>query len=145
LLGYVRGLVNELERQKAEKVELVVGINSDDYIRRKKRDNGLPAEERARALLATGIVSRVEIFEEDDPREFIKREEPTIHAIGAEYTDTAVEADLCRELGVQLAFVPRVGDWSTTAEKGKYERDDKGIPPPHQGRELGTDIPRSGA
>jgi bifunctional ADP-heptose synthase (sugar kinase/adenylyltransferase) len=116
----VRGVVSELSRVLNEPTELVVGLNSDDYILKFKRSRPTPAVIRAAAVLETGLVDRVLVFEEDDPCEFIRRERPMAHFVGEEYRETAVEADLCRDLGVRLEFVPRVGDWSTTVQKGKY-------------------------
>ena len=143
-LGYVRGLADQIATTVGQKAELVVGINSDDYIRRHKRPNPMEAQQRARALLATGVVNRVEVFDGDDPVEFIRSESPAVHVVGAEYTETAVEADVCREIGTRLAFAPRVGAWSTTAEKGKYERDDEGTETKVKGRVLGDGFPGEG-
>lgn len=98
---------------------LVVGINTDEYILRKKRPNPLSQEQRKRDLLNLGFIEQVEIFPENDPRAFILRHRPDIHCIGEEYKDTAVELQTCRENGIRVVFIPRIGTWSTTALKGK--------------------------
>jgi len=100
---------------KAQADELVVGINSDEYIRRVKGRKPIPAEERVSALMRLGCVSRVVVFNENDPREFIRSVHPYIHCIGVEYKGRAVEEPLCRELGIWLVLVPRVGNWSSTS------------------------------
>jgi bifunctional ADP-heptose synthase (sugar kinase/adenylyltransferase) len=65
-------------------------------------------------LMSTGIVSRVVVFAEDDPREFIREVRPQVHCIGIEYLDKCIEADLCHEMGIRLVLVPKAGRWSTT-------------------------------
>ena len=98
---------------------LIVGINSDRYIVVNKRPNPTPEEQRLRDLLNLGFIEKVEIFQESDPREFIVRNRPDIHCIGEEYKDMAIELPTCRELGIKVVFVPRIGTWSTTALKGR--------------------------
>ena len=105
-LGFARGQVDEL----------IVGINSDEYIRRKKGYVPVPAAERAAALMDLDFIREVVIFNEPDPREFIRRIGPDVHCTGAEYSNgTCVEEDLCREMGIELVYVPRIGRWSTRA------------------------------
>jgi len=99
---------------KAHGDKLVVGINSDEYILKHKHRQPIPAEERANALMELGCVDSVIVFYEDDPREFIRRIRPAVHCIGVEYEGRAVEESVCRELGVRLVYVPRVGKWSST-------------------------------
>ena len=94
--------------------EVVVGINSDSYIRRKKGHEPVPAAERVAAVMATGLVGRVVVFEEDDPREFIKSIRPVAHLVGNEYEGTAIEAFLVSEIGARMIYVPRVGDWASS-------------------------------
>lgn len=99
---------------RAQGDELIVGINSDGYIRRVKGREPIPEAERAKALMELGCVSRVVIFHEDDPREFLRSVRPWIHCIGAEYRGKAVEEPTCWELGIRMVYVPRVGNWSST-------------------------------
>ena len=104
---------------------LIVGINSDRYLREHKRQNFLPAEERKKALLELGFIEAVVIFDEEGPCRFISNVNPQVHCTGEEYRGRAVEEPLCREKGIRLVYVPRVGKWSSTALKGsgKYEQD----------------------
>lgn len=97
---------------------LVVGINSDEYIRTHKRPNPIDQQKRAKDLIDLGFIEAVEVFKENDPREFIRRWMPTIHCISEEYMDTAIELSVCDELGIQVVYVPRIGDWSSTMIRG---------------------------
>ena len=101
----------------AEGGELVVGINSDDYIRIKKGVEPVPSDQRAADLLSLDIVDRVVVFDEDDPREFIRNSKTDIHCIGEEYRDTAIELSVCEEIGCGIAYVPRIGDWSSVLSR----------------------------
>jgi D-beta-D-heptose 7-phosphate kinase/D-beta-D-heptose 1-phosphate adenosyltransferase len=93
---------------------LVVGINDDSHIRQKKGYVPVPEAERVKALMDLGFIREVIVFHEPDPREFIKKVRPNIHCTGAEYQNgTCIEESLCRELGIELVYVPRIGRWST--------------------------------
>ena len=104
---------------------LIVGINSDDYIRRHKRTNFVPAIERKKALMELGVVQDVVIFDEENPIHFITEISPDVHCTGKEYEWNAVEEPICKKMGIRIVYVPRVGKWSTTALKGsgQYEQD----------------------
>ena len=104
-LGFARGQGDEL----------VVGINSDDYIRNSKKYEPIPAIERAKALMDLGFIYRVVIFEEPDPRVFIRAVCPDVHCIAEEYGKNCIEFPVCQEIGIRIAFIPRVGKWSTRA------------------------------
>jgi len=74
---------------------LVVGINSDDSVRRLKGD-GRPiftASERREMLLSlTEIINNVIIFEEDDPVAVMKRHDPPINIVvkGMDYVNLQI-------------------------------------------------------
>ena len=93
---------------------LVVGLNDDDYLRRKKREPHYKAAKRSEMLLRLGCVSEVRIFGEGDPREFLRAIEPQVHCTGGEYGPDCAEAELCRQLDIRLVLVPRLPHWSTT-------------------------------
>ena len=105
---------------------LFVGINSDDYIRRHKRREPIPAEERKAALMALGFIAGVSVFGEDDPSTFIATMKPDVHCTGAEYASDCPEAKVCTEIGARLVFVPRVGNWSSSSMR-ENAGDDKGF------------------
>lgn len=98
---------------------LVIGINTDEYLRKHKRSNFLPQDQRARELMELGFIEDVDIFPEDNPIEFLKRRLPSTHCMGEEYRDRAIELPICIELGIRVVYVPRIGRWSSTLLKGK--------------------------
>ena len=106
---------------------LIVGINSDEYIRRHKRREPVPKDERAKALMSLGFIWDVVSFSEPNPGAFVRRVRPDVHCTGAEYDGGCAEERVCEEIGARLVFVPRVGDWSCSIMRLTYERDDKGF------------------
>ncbi len=100
---------------KAQGDRFIVGINSDDYIIRKKRNKpNFSSEVRSKIILSLGIVDEVVVFNEDDPRKFILRTMPNIHCIGEEYKETAIEREVVKETGGKICWVPRTNIWSTS-------------------------------
>jgi D-beta-D-heptose 7-phosphate kinase / D-beta-D-heptose 1-phosphate adenosyltransferase len=66
---------------------LVVGINSDDSVRRLKGP-GRPvnrAEDRAAVVAAIGCVEYVTIFEEDTPERLLEEVRPDFYVKGGDY------------------------------------------------------------
>ncbi len=82
-----RGHVVLLETAAAMGDCLVVGINSDDSVRRLKGEGRPvnPQDDRAAVLLALRSVDYVTVFDEDTPIETIEALEPDVLVKGAEY------------------------------------------------------------
>ena len=100
---------------RAQGDELVVGINTDDYITRKKRFKPLyTVEKRYTVLMALGIVKEVIVFDEPNPSDFIRKVRPSVHCTGEEYGYDCPEAPTCKEIGTKLVLVPRTQIWSTS-------------------------------
>jgi bifunctional ADP-heptose synthase (sugar kinase/adenylyltransferase) len=94
---------------------LVVGINSDRYIRETKGYEPLSQVEREKILMSRGFIREVVVFDEPDPREFIRRVNPDVHCTGEEYRGRCPEAGFCAGLGIKVIYIPRIGNWSTRA------------------------------
>ena len=95
--------------------ELVVGINSDGYIRRTKEREPVSEAQRVEDLMSLGFIRDVVVFLGDEPSLFIKSIRPDVNCIGEEYKGSAPEEKICRELGIEMVYVPRVGNWSSTS------------------------------
>ena len=90
---------------------LVVGLNSDDSVRRLKGParpiNG--EKERAFVLAALGCVDYVVLFEEDTPENLIKAVRPDVLVKGGDYAlDQIVGADFVRQNGGSVTTIPFV-------------------------------------
>ena len=98
----------------AQGSELIVFINNDDYIRRVKKRKPIPQEQRQADLEKLGFIRSVQIFE-NDPIEFLNWVLPDVHCVSEEYKESGCkEAQFCKENNIKIAWVPRVGDWSST-------------------------------
>ena len=97
--------------------KLVVGLNSDDSIRRLK---GLsrpirPLQERQKLLEALRVVDMVIPFEEDTPLELILNLNTQVLVKGGDYLATdVVGADFIKKNGGEIVIVPLIPNQSTT-------------------------------
>jgi D-beta-D-heptose 7-phosphate kinase / D-beta-D-heptose 1-phosphate adenosyltransferase len=112
------GHVATLEAARSLGDALVVLLNSDDSVRRLK-GAGRPLHsqhDRARVLLGLSCVDAVVVFDEDDPRDALRRLQPDVWAKGGDYEDTDLpEAGLVRSWGGRVVLLPYLSGRSTTA------------------------------
>ncbi len=112
-----RGHITYLNRAKALGDVLVVGLNSDEGVRRLKGpDRPInPLEDRAEVLAALSCVDHIVAFEADTPVELIRRIRPEVYVKGGDYTRAALpEAPVVEALGGAVRILPYVADRSTT-------------------------------
>jgi D-beta-D-heptose 7-phosphate kinase/D-beta-D-heptose 1-phosphate adenosyltransferase len=111
------GHITYLERAKALGDVLIVGLNSDEGVRRLKGP-GRPInrlEDRAAVLAALSSVDHIVPFDEDTPDELIKLIRPHAFAKGGDYSrETLPEGELVESLGGEVQILPLVEDRSTT-------------------------------
>jgi D-beta-D-heptose 7-phosphate kinase/D-beta-D-heptose 1-phosphate adenosyltransferase len=112
------GHVDVLLAARKEGDALLVGLNSDDSVRRLKgptrpvRTEG----ERAYVLGALAMVDAVVLFEQDTPLELIRALQPDVLVKGGDYTEsTVVGAPDVRSRGGRVVVVPLTPGHSTTA------------------------------
>lgn len=111
------GHVRYLQGAKALGDLLVVGVNSDDQVRRLKGP-GRPvtsAHERAEIVAAIESVDLVTIFPEPTVEALLLAIKPDVHAKGTDYTeDTVPEREVVRSYGGRVAIVGDHKDHSTS-------------------------------
>ena len=97
---------------------LIVGVNSDESVRRLK-GSGRPVRseaERAFVLAAVECVDLVVVFPEDTPLELVKILKPDVIVKGGDYTEsTIVGATEVKSWGGRVVVVPLTPGQSTTA------------------------------
>jgi rfaE bifunctional protein nucleotidyltransferase chain/domain len=112
------GHVTVLEAARAEGGALVVGVNSDDSVRRLAKGDDrplVPWPERARVLAALGCVDCVVPFEEATPLELIRALRPDVLVKGADYAlEEIVGAADVTGWGGRVVRIPLVAGKSTT-------------------------------
>jgi D-beta-D-heptose 7-phosphate kinase/D-beta-D-heptose 1-phosphate adenosyltransferase len=108
-----RGHVDYLKKSKELGYKLIVGLNSDESIRRLKGSSRpINSEHDRKAVLESlGFVDTVIIFDEDTPYELIKELKPDIITKGGDYKSIkdVVGHDLA-----EVKIIPYVEGYSTT-------------------------------
>lgn len=111
------GHVDYLEKAKSLGDFLVVGLNSDESVRRLKgKDRPInPQNQRKRVLEALKPVDMVVIFEEDTPERLIKEIKPDVLVKGGDWkVENIVGADFVLSYGGEVYTIEFVYDTSTT-------------------------------
>lgn len=96
---------------------LIVGLNSDEQVRKLKGEGRpfMPEQERAEIISALKFVDYVTIFDEPTVTELIRAIQPDFHAKGTDYTtETVPEREIVREYGGQVAIVGDPKDHSSS-------------------------------
>ena len=119
-----RGHVSLLEQCRAMGDLLVVGVNSDDSVRRLKGE-GRPLtgqDDRTFVLLALRSVDYVTIFGEDTPIETIEALEPDVLVKGAEYGEgEIVGEDFVLARGGRVERISMVEGYSSSGIIGRMK------------------------
>ena len=112
-IGHIRSL------QKAKKLGniLVIGLNSDDSVK-KIKGKGRPINpegERAEILAALDCVDIVSIFNDETAEKFIELLKPNIYVKGDEYNiDNLPETKIVEKYGGKIVKIPMIPGFSTT-------------------------------
>jgi len=113
-----RGHIDYLAQSKALGDVLVVGVNSDDSVRRLKGP-GRPIvsqDDRAAVVAALGAVDFVTVFSEDTPLELIQAVVPDVLVKGSDWSlDKVVGKDVVEQNGGNVRTVDFVSNRSTTS------------------------------
>lgn len=111
------GHVGLLEAARQAGDCLVVCLNSDDSVRRRKGPGRpiVPLADRVRVLSALECVDAVAVFEEDTPEAVLAELRPDIWIKGGDYVyDELPEAALLKEWGGQVLLLPYLEGRSST-------------------------------
>jgi rfaE bifunctional protein nucleotidyltransferase chain/domain len=111
------GHVRYLEAARSLGDILVVGINSDEQVRRLKGEGRpfVPERERAETVASLRAVDYVTVFHEPTVTELLLALRPDIHAKGTDYTEESVpERDVVRSYGGRVQIVGDPKDHSST-------------------------------
>lgn len=112
-----RGHVDLLRAARSMGDLLVVGVNTDESVRRLKGPGRpwVPEGDRAAVLGALADVDLVVLFAEDTPLDLIRELRPQVLVKGADYRpQEVVGADVVTDLGGRVELVPLTEGRSTT-------------------------------
>ena len=121
------GHVRYLEAAKGLGDLLVVGVNSDEQVRRLKGEGRpfVPERERAEVIAGLRAVDYVTVFHEPTVTELLLSLRPDIHAKGTDYTEESVpERDVVRSFGGRVQIVGDPKDHSSTDMLGRVTSDE---------------------
>ena len=96
---------------------LIIGLNSDNSVRRLKGDNRPinPMEARAFLLAVMGFVDAVVVFDEDTPYDLIKFVQPDVLVKGEDYkVEDIVGYDIVKAKGGEVVTISFEEGYSTT-------------------------------
>lgn len=114
-----RGHVEYLQEAAAMGDRLVIGLNSDDSVRRQQKGPERPLNDeasRAKVLTALRLVDAVVIFDQDTPLDLISAIGPDVLVKGGDWQeDQIVGADVVKERGGEVRSLKLVNGFSTTA------------------------------
>lgn len=111
------GHVDYLEKAKSLGDFLIVGLNSDESVRRLKgKDRPVnPQDQRKKVLSALKPVDMVIIFDEDTPERLIKEIKPDVLVKGGDWKiENIVGSDFVKSYGGQVLTIDFVYDTSTS-------------------------------
>ncbi|WP_340556525.1 D-glycero-beta-D-manno-heptose 1-phosphate adenylyltransferase [Streptomyces sp. GSL17-111] len=111
------GHVGLLQAARATGDCLVVCVNSDDSVRRRKGPGRpiTPLSDRVRVLRALGCVDAVAVFDEDTPERLLDVLRPDIWVKGGDYARAELpEARLLKEWGGEVVLLPYLDGRSST-------------------------------
>jgi len=113
-----KGHISYLKKARNLGDILIVGLNSDDSVRRAKGDGRPIIGEESRAFLLSHLecVDYVVIFERDLPDKLLEIIRPDYHVKGGDYTeDDLPEAKVARKVGAKIKILPLEEGFSTTS------------------------------
>jgi len=111
------GHISLLEKAKEYGDVLVLGLNTDDSIKRLKGPSRpiINQQERIKILSALEYVNYIVLFDENNPYNLIKRIKPDIHVKGEDYKEkTMPEAKIVKSYGGKIVLLPLTTNISTT-------------------------------
>lgn len=111
------GHIRYLQKAKTFGDILVVGVNSDDSVKRLKGESRPINNESVRAefLAALECIDIVSIFDEDTASSFLKKVKPSIYIKGGDYSlENLPERETIEALNISLITIPMVTGFSTT-------------------------------
>lgn len=116
------GHIDLLHKSRSLGDRLIIGLNSDNSVKRLKGDSRpiLSEQDRAAILSALSCVDLVVLFNEDTPLELLKELKPDILVKGADYKiEDVVGRNLIESYGGKVCLVPLIEGYSTTKIEAK--------------------------
>lgn len=111
------GHITLLEKAKSLGDILIVGINSDESVKKIKGEKKLIFDEKNRLKIISSLecVDYTVLFDEETPENIIRTIKPHIHVKGGDYKEENLpEAKIVKSYGGKVIIVPILEGFSTT-------------------------------
>lgn len=121
-----RGHIEYLAQAANRGDVLVIGLNTDNSVRRIKGDSRPVQDEYARAILLASLsfVAAVILFDDDTPYELIKKVQPDVLIKGSDYKiEDIVGYDIVNAKGGEVVTIDFIEGYSTTSIIEKLKKD----------------------
>lgn len=119
------GHIDYLSKAKDLGDILLIGLNTDDSVKRLKGNNRPIKNQRERAVLLASLrfVDGIILFNEDTPYDLIKKIEPDILIKGSDYKkEEIVGADIIKNTGGEIITIDFLEGYSTTSILNKIRQ-----------------------
>jgi rfaE bifunctional protein nucleotidyltransferase chain/domain len=119
------GHVRSLQFAKSQADILIVGVNSDESVKKNKGPLRpiVPEHERAELLLALSYVDYVFVFDDETPMEWLEMIKPHVHVKGSDRELSQIlEKDLIEQHGGRIVLFDHTGAHSTTDTIARIKR-----------------------
>ena len=120
-----KGHIEYLAKAASLGTKLVIGLNTDDSVKRLKGDSRPVNDENARALLLASLtfVDKVIFFNTDTPRDLIDFVQPDVLVKGGDYKpEEIVGYDIVKAKGGEVITIDFIEGYSTTATIEKMNK-----------------------
>ncbi len=120
------GHIDYLSKAKDLGDILLIGLNTDDSVKRLKGNNRPIKDQQERAILLASLlfVDGVILFDEDTPYNLIKKIEPNILVKGSDYRkEDIVGADIIQNTGGDIMTIDFLEGYSTSSILDKIRKD----------------------
>ncbi len=122
------GHIELLEKARSLGTRLVVGVNSDDSVRKIKGESKPVQPQEARAAVLNGLraVDEVRIFDELTPENLIKEIKPDVLVKGGDWKESEIiGADFVKKNGGAVFSIPLKEGFSSSGIVEKIKNDDQ--------------------
>ena len=119
------GHIDYLSKAKDLGDILLIGLNTDDSVKRLKGNNRPIKNQQERAVLLASFqfVDGIILFNEDTPYDLIKKTEPDILVKGSDYKkEEIVGADVIKNTGGEIVTIDFLEGYSTTSILDKIRK-----------------------
>ena len=119
------GHIDYLSKARDHGEILIVGVNTDDSVKRLKGNSRPLTDEQSRSMIMASLhfVDAVVLFDEDTPYELIKLVQPDVLIKGNDYKpEEVVGYDIVKKKGGEVVTIDLVEGYSTSAIEQKIKQ-----------------------